>query len=235
MSNPPRPVGVITGLASESRVVGHLVIALGTDHPAPLVHCAGARPDRAERLAQQLAEEGAAALLSFGIAGGLHPDLAPGTLVISESLVSLGGADHACDSAWRARLQSGAAGRLTACRFAGSRGVVRSRQDKAALHRDSGAQVVDMESHRVAAVAAERGLPFLALRAVADPANSSLPHSVIGSIAEDGRPREARVAARLALRPWELPAVARLQRDAKAAHRALRSLTDLAPLLFGGF
>ncbi len=51
-----------------------------------------------------------------------------------------------------------------------------------------------MESHAVAAVATERGLPFLVVRVVADPHDQEIPSWMPGLIDDSGHVRELRTA-----------------------------------------
>src|SRR5688572_19347549 len=87
-------LGILTGLAKEAEIARQI---------SPLVACAASDPARAERLARDLISQGATALLSFGIAGGLAPELATGDLVIGTA-VSTGVAAYACDPDLAARL-----------------------------------------------------------------------------------------------------------------------------------
>ena len=59
--------------------------------------------------------------------------------------------------------------------LAGVEEVVVAQASKAALHSETGAAAVDMESHIAAAYAAEADLPFAALRVISDPADRALP------------------------------------------------------------
>ena len=52
--------------------------------------------------------QGAGALVSFGITGGLDPDLAPGELVLPERIAAVGEDDIATDPDLRARWESAA-------------------------------------------------------------------------------------------------------------------------------
>jgi adenosylhomocysteine nucleosidase len=227
-------VGIVTGLASEVRVLRRLAADQGA---SPGIACAGASTARARELSRALIAEGAGALMSFGIAGGLDPALAAGTVVLAETVLPAGSRRFTCDPAWHDRVASIARTAGIALRvehLAGSDRVVVSRRDKAALFRQSGAVAVDMESHGVAEVAAEAGVPFLAVRAIADPAGQDMPRSVLGSVTEAGAARPLLVMGRLCLRPWEVPDIRLLRRNARAAHRALAELGALAPVLFGG-
>ena len=98
--------------------------------------------------------------------------------------------------------------------------------EKAALFERSGAVAIDMESHRVALVAAAAGLPFLALRAIGDPAGRALPALVARALGEDGRPRIGPVIAGLLRRPGDLAALLRVRRDTAAALAALAAVAE---------
>jgi hopanoid-associated phosphorylase len=174
-----------------------------------------------------LLSEGADALISFGIAGGLDPDLAPGDLVLADQVESPNGDAIATDLGLHAKWATAAA--AAGLRYVGgglldSAQVVTSIAEKLILYEASGAVAVDMESYAVAGVAAEASVPFVAVRAIADPAGRPLPHSVIGSIGPDGRPRVGRVILHVCLRPWESPALLQLRRDTDAALASLRRL-----------
>jgi adenosylhomocysteine nucleosidase len=215
----PAPPGFVVGLAIEARV---LTRALG---PAGRIACAGASAARAREGALRLLAQGAGALISFGIAGGLDPALVPGDLVLPERVVAPGAPAIATDDEWRAKWAAAAAGLpVAAGTLADSAGIVTGVADKQTLHRSTGAEAADMESYAVGEVAAEAGVPFAAVRAVADPAGRPLPRSVIGIIGPDGLPDIDRLILRLCLRPWEIPALFRLRRDTDAALASLGRL-----------
>ncbi len=85
---------------------------------------------------------------------------------------------------------------------------------------------MDMESHAVARVASKAGLPFLVLRAIADPAHRAVPISAVGGLGPDGHTRTLAVLGNLLLRPWELPDLLRLSRDMRKGLRTLRRVAD---------
>jgi adenosylhomocysteine nucleosidase len=217
----PALPGFVVGLAIEARVLAR---ALGS---AGRIACAGASAARAREGAQRLLSEGAGALISLGIAGGLDPALAPGDLVLPERVVAPGAPAIAVDPARRAEWAAAAV--VAGLPVAGgtltdSTGIVTTVADKETLHRSTGAVAADMESYAVGAVAAEAGVPFAAVRAVADPAGRALPRAVIGIIGPDGMPDIDRLILRLCLRPWDGPALFRLRRDTDAALASLGRL-----------
>ena len=162
MTAPGGLPGCIVGLRREARLLGWLSDELP-------VACAGADAVRAAALASGLIDRGVGGLVSFGLAGGLDPALAPGTLLLPEVVLLPDGRALPVDGAWRRRAaallpQAGSAA------LVGSDRAVASVAGKAALRASSGAGAVDMESHAVAAAAVAAGLPFLVIRAIADPA-----------------------------------------------------------------
>ncbi|NIA69839.1 phosphorylase [Pelagibius litoralis] len=230
MSARPAKLGIITGLAAEARLIaGGIGIS---------VVCAGADSARAEKLAGQMLAEGATALMSFGIAGALDPRLTAGDLILAETVVTPGGQRHPCDRVWlqavSENLREGGAVAIGGS-ILGSAKVLLSTNDKAAAFAASACQAVDMESHAVAAVAARSGVPFLALRAIADMAGDALPSFVTKVVTSEGEPDRLKASAALLRRPWDLPAALRLSRRTDRALATLQSLGQETEVLFGGF
>ncbi|SME93349.1 adenosylhomocysteine nucleosidase [Tistlia consotensis] len=209
-----RPVGVLVGLASEARLLRRAARGLT---PAPLIEVSAADPARAEAAAARLVAAGAAGLVSFGLAAGLDPALPPGSLLLPSEVVDPEGRRWPADAAWRGRLglEAGAAP-LAGCDL-----LLKTAADKAALAAASGAASADMESHLLARAAAGAGLPFLVLRAVADPAGLALPPAAWNVLDAEGRSRGLLVTGRLLRAPGQLPALLALARAAGRAERAL--------------
>jgi hopanoid-associated phosphorylase len=170
---------------------------------------------------------GVAAVLSFGIAGGLAPELRSGDLVVASRVRGPGGAWPA-DPAWAAALARATGARLGM--LAGAPRVVADAAAKRQLHAATGgALAVDLESEAAAAFAAAHGLPFAALRAVADTAEDSIPAAAARGLSLSGRPAVARVALGLLRRPQELPAVLELARRTRLALESLRRAAASLP------
>lgn len=116
------------------------------------------------------------------------------------------------DAGWRV---------LTVGAILGLDRMLSSAQDKAAAFARTDALAVDMESHHVARAAAERGLPFIAIRAVADQAHEALPAIMASFVDQDGRTRMSAVLAALILGRLDLGRLLQAGRASRHAHRAL--------------
>ncbi len=103
--------------------------------------------------------------------------------------------------------------------------------EKRRLFAATGAAAVDMESAAVAEVARAAGVPFLALRAVADPACRAIPPAALAGLRSDGTIDATAVVRAVASHPQE---VVRLVRLAGDYHRAERRLRDVALRVAGG-
>ena len=209
----------ITGLAVEARIARRAgLVAI----------VAGGGEARARMLVAQAIAEGAGGLLSFGICGGLDPALASGTLVLPGRVRDDGGNAYAVDASRRDRLAAALA--AAGLSFAdgdllGAAAIVATPERKAALWRDTGARAIDLESHLVARAASAAGLPFIVLRAIADPAGSGLPPAALVGLDAEGRTALGPVLRSLAQASGQFP---RLVGLAFETRRALRSLARAA-------
>ena len=178
------------------------------------------------------AAEGATAVLSFGIAGGLDTGLEPGALVVATRVRAPGGAWPA-DAAWSSALVRASGGARLGV-VAGVNAVVSAPEAKRSLRLMTDALVVDMESAVAAAFAASRGLPFAVLRAVADTAEETLPLAAAVGLSRSGRPAPGRVAVALLRRPGELPALVQVAKRSRTALDALARVARDLPHPGGG-
>jgi adenosylhomocysteine nucleosidase len=211
-------VGVITGLIKEANCLR----ARRSSAPA-LIFAAGGQPLLAAQAAEQMLDEGASGLVSFGVAGGLDPSLGPGVLVVAERVLDGDGRDFACDERWVERLML-ADGAHDSGPILGSDRPVMTVEDKRRLHRRTAALAVDMESHAVAEVADRAGVPFVSIRAVGDPATRTIPRAALAGLGPDGRTRALPVIAALMRKPGDFRAIWRLAQDTNKALGALRKI-----------
>lgn len=220
-------IGVITGLRAEARCLRGLEVR---------VAYSGGSAERARSEAARLVAEGAAALVSFGLAGGLAPQLRPGDLLLPEIVRGAGLASWPVDPLWRERIRARlAAGGLepNPGTLVGSDRIVAKASDKRALFEATGAQAVDMESHEVAAVASAAGLPFLVVRALADPYDQVIPQVAREALRPDGRVRLRATLGGLIRQPGALLALLRLARQSARGLASLRRAAALAGPDFG--
>lgn len=201
-------IGVVVGLAAEARIArrlpGHVEVAIG-----------GGNADGARRAAERLLGRGASALVSFGLAAGLSPDLPAGSIVVPRRVL-VGGASFTTD-----RTLATALGGSTPHDLLHSERIVGGVEDKRRLFEETRCAALDMESGAVARAALAEAKPFAVLRAICDPAGRSLPPLAFIALAEDGRVGVRRIAKSLSNRPSQIGSLLGLARDAWAARRAL--------------
>lgn len=199
-------IGFVTGMLSEARLLR------GTGFPAA---AGGGTPEGALAAAEQLAAQGAEALVSFGLAGGLAPALKPGDVLVPSAVID-GQNTYPCNLMLMEFLGGGTGGPILA-----SRQIAATAREKTQLHRSFRADAVDMESGMVARVASTRGLAFAVLRAVADPAGRDLPPAALHALNAQGGVEVWAVLRSLLARPGQLPALLALAREAGQARAAL--------------
>lgn len=169
------------------------------------------------------------ALINTGCAGGLAPHLSVGSLVIPSVLMAATGAApvaYPTDSAWTDALRSAAqAARLPAdhAPLLTTSAALTSATAKRAAHDRFQAAAVDMEGSAVAALAAQRHLPFATARVILDDAGTALP-DVDGLAAADGSLRPLAAAKHVIFHPSHLPVFLRLSGAARQAEKTLELL-----------
>ena len=209
------PVIVVAGMAFEAR------IARGEG--VEVVYAA--RADLLERALSAAVARGCSGILSFGTAGGLAPDLEPGTVIVADAVEGpFGRVETDVDWSGRLALAIGASplrARLRRGVQAAVAAPLVSAQDKLALNRATGALAVDMESHIAGAIAAANGVPFPVCRVIVDPAWRTLPSAATAGLRDDGRTSIAPILRELLRQPSQLGALLQVATDARAARHSL--------------
>jgi adenosylhomocysteine nucleosidase len=204
-----RSVVALVGLAFEAR------IAAG---PGVLVICRGRGRETAE-LVQIALRAGCRSIISFGVAGGLAPDLVPGDCVVASGVVDYPNL-RPTDPLWSRKLTE-VIPRARQGVIVGVNAVVSNPADKQKLHVLTGAVAVDMESHLVARFAASHDLAFAAVRVVIDPAHRVVPPAALLAMAPGGSTDKSSMVWEILARPSQLSLLLRLAVDACAARTAL--------------
>lgn len=184
-----------------------------------LVACAGMGKANAAAAAELLIAKGASQLISWGCAAALGPSLEAGDLTLADRLLDADNEEIRVNPDWLNHAKTVFAETFSGHReqtvlhtglLAESNTVVTSGKAKKQLHSFTGALALDMESSAVAKVAKRHALPFLAIRAIADPAAMGLPEAVVYATKADGEVAIGKLLGYLLLHPGQLPDLIKL-------------------------
>jgi adenosylhomocysteine nucleosidase len=220
--------GVVAALAAEARVLGPAQAkggGLAELADGNLLAVSGMGPKAARSAAQRLIEAGATSLVSWGLAGGLDPELEAGAVCVPREVIAADGSRLCTARSWRESLSSSVPpGRrvendalLTADR------PLETPAAKRAARLATGACAVDMESSAVAQVAEAAGVPFIAVRVIVDTARDGVPRAVAGA-SRAGELRTGRLILGLIRSPLQIAALVRLARRYRVALGSLRAI-----------
>lgn len=194
----------------------------------------GAGASNAEAAAKLLIAQGATQLISWGCAGALSANLTSGDLVLADELIDADGAMMTIDHEWHRRVRTIL--EKVACQASGfalrcgslleSKTLVATSHDKQQLHRQSNAIALDMESVAVAKVAHAHALPFLVIRAIADPVTMDLPQAVSYALNEQGDVQLGKLLTFLLTHPSELKGLITLGQHFNAAKHTLKAVAQ---------
>lgn len=208
-----KPVLVVVGMATENKIVkGDGVVT---------VLSAG----NGQQLRNELKKfdfSTVRAVVSFGIAGGLHPDLKPGNLVVATHVLA--------DNVRRATSPEITAAIQTRLNYEGLtvRPMVFYGKDKvttetnAEIRDRTKADVVDTESHIAAEFAEANNLPFGAVRAISDSVDFVLPPAALIPLLPNGEPDIGAVWESLFSQPWQFPLLIEVAFNTEKAYASLR-------------
>ena len=178
----------------------------------------GAGVHAASRMATMLLEGHRPGLVvSAGFAGGLDPQIPRGALVIAARACRIGHPSHDLHPT-----PTGLFGSIGCERIVTVDAVVTTVEEKRRLRESSGAAIVDMETHGVAAVAAGHHAACLSLRVVSDGASDELPADIARLVAPQSPMRRAGAAlAAIGRKPTSAATMWRLWENAVVDGRTL--------------
>lgn len=188
-----------------------------------------------------------AAVIAIGVAGGLAPDLAPGSLVAAHGVVGRDGSVLCAEHELVDRLIGAGARRgvvwttdrildspeaKAELRASAASASAASGPD-AASEADGGCEallpdVVDLESALYAKEARRADLPWAVLRCVIDAAGEDLPGWLERCRDRDGAIRRGAVLAHACLRPWTAPTLFRLRSRLRRGAERLADAVEIA-------
>ena len=181
--------------------------------------------------ARSLVEDGATALVSWGMAGALDPGLEAGDVFLPSEVVAADGTSFTTARRWREPLAAslGAQRRVAGGTLLTSSRAIDTVSAKQAAFRRTGAAAVDMESSLVAQVAALHGIPFIAVRVIVDTAADAVPSAVLAA-SDGGQVRMWRLLWGLLVSPADLAPLLRLARRYRVATRSLAAVAEAGSL-----
>lgn len=230
-ARPTRSVILAVATDQEKRACGVLAHTSSRSGSPPLAFLrTGRGPLDANHVVEQLRHLRAAALISIGTAGGLAPALDVGTVLVPRRIRIRSAGSLETDAIWQAALVD-----AIGARFPVNTGdlltvsdVVRRPEEKQALHAETSAVAVDMESAQLGLAAQQVGIPFLVLRTVMDTRDDEIPAVAVAAISADGDTAIAPLLISLVMHPGDLPALIHIARRFRRAARSLRAVCTWA-------
>lgn len=192
---------------------------------------AGAGAENARKATELAVSKGATKLISWGCAAALSPDLKMGDLVLADSLLNSNGLEIAVNATWHQHVKTVLGSDIVAYKGAlfNSNVLISTATEKQAIYAKTGAIALDMESDTIAQVAQHYALPFLAIRAIADPAMMDLPTSVSKALNENGEIEITKIIASLVFNPKEITHLIQLGQYFQLAKRTLSNVAKKLP------
>lgn len=214
--------------------------------------CSGMGAEAASVAARQLLHDGADLLVSCGCCAGLDADLRVGDVLIASAVLAADGTRFAADAEALSTVEKRFAPMFAA--HDSESGAVRSsarrqhamcqtgtlltlpaavaepqhKQQLASVHR---AQAADMESVAIASVAAQAGVPFVAVRVVLDDCRQSLPEAITASCNNYGDVNPMALLRACGRQPGLLLELVALARSRSRAANSLRRLAAAWPTM----
>ena len=220
---------------------GESALYRSPDEPDTVVVVSGVGREAAMSATAKVLETLAPSLIvSTGFAGAVRPELKTGDLVVCEQV----SAAHGPMESWSVeasppshRTDEGSV--RTAISVAARKGLpaaigtcltvpgfVFRPEDKRSIGDRFPVSVVDMESYWTTKLADEQAVPCIVVRAVLDLVDQPLP-SLVAGLAGDGRRAWPTTLAHVGSRPWEVPGLLRLARQARIARASITSFLEV--------
>jgi adenosylhomocysteine nucleosidase len=180
------------------------------NRPGVRIGVTGVGANAARRAAEEVTRrDSPPGVIMAGFCGALRSGLAVGDVVAASEVIDMRGGRWACRNIGQ-----------PPARFLTATGLVASPFEKQQLAFRHHADVVDMESAAVAAVCHARGVPFLAVRAVSDTADTALSPRLV-KLLSGSKVSPARAALVVFRQPSIVGEFRRLARDTRLAAKAL--------------
>ena len=225
-------LGIVVSLSRELKTLTRQTIPVGdwraiTDNT--LVALSGIGPERAYAAGSLLVSHGATALLSWGCAAALDDRFSAGCLILPERIIGTNGEIHRVNTEWHRRLCQTLESRypVRTDTLVESAAIMKTPAQKQALAKRTQAAATDMETAAQARLAKERGLPFIAIRAIVDASSTDIPENVLKALDTAGHINLWKLLTSTYPMPADWIKIVRLGIQFNAARRTLRKAREL--------
>lgn len=223
--------GIIVALPEELSTLTSKKIAKGCCvfiRDTLVLTCSGAGAENARIASELLIAQGATQLISWGCAGALDDSLNSGDVILADALIDAEGCQIDSHPDWHKAVKNLLTPylKIRIGSLVESLTLVATVLDKNQLHSRTNAIAVDMETIAIAKVAVQNNLPFLAIRAIADPANMDLPKAISHALNNNGDIVLNKLLLFIALHPSEIPALIKLGLHFNAAKNSLKRIAQ---------
>jgi nucleoside phosphorylase len=229
-------VGILAAMPQELKCLTKTRLGLGkytflTDNV--IVCLSGIGLKNARNAVEKLFKKDIDILISWGTAAALTGEIAPGTLIIPDKIITSSKGqietDRAINEMIRKRLPPGIT--LSTAPLCESKDIVSTTNDKIALGSRTHAKTVDMESGEIARFACEHDIRFITIRAISDAVDLSIPQAMQHSM-DANELHIPQLVLRLAVTPRDWIPILRL---ARSFNKARKTLTKTTPTILSLF
>lgn len=230
-------VGIVTAMRAEAKCITPRRLPFNQMvhlREGTAIWVCGMGSEAARQAAAGLRDRGVSALMSFGVAGALDETLRPGHLVLPERIRAI--YSYPVSLEWRARILHHLPKHLKVVggTLATSYQVLTSEAEKREFSAKNGACAVDMESGAIAEIAADAGIPFVAVRAITDPIEFSPSPTLLAAVHPDGSVNLLHLLTLILRRSVNVTTLLRLAPGMRAACATLLSVVKHAGIELGG-
>jgi adenosylhomocysteine nucleosidase len=221
-------VGIVAAFDREARALIKRRNAAAQARGDVLFALSGMGAVRARAAGEHLLEQGATALLSWGVAAALDRGLTAGDLLLPKVILAADLREYSVSAGWQRALCERLAGGFVVNTgpLAETPMVLSTPAQKRALLLHSSAIAADMESAALAALACEARVPFVSIRAVSDTAGAKVPPWLGAAIDSAGRLSTTRMLKEIIGRPLEWIAMSHLALGFRAARVTLTGVAE---------
>jgi len=190
--------------------------------PVVLARTGGGRTSAETGMRMLIERERVGRVAIIGFSGGVSPGLKPGSLLVATRIVDRGHPAPQPDPDWSGRISRRCGVReATVVTVERILSTARGKKELWSRLPQDRPVAADLETAAMATVAASRGVPFVVIRAVSDPAEESLPLDFNECLDPTGRISRVRVVARAARDPRLIGPLWRLRGRARTCSRRL--------------